>query len=343
MYQIILAILLIYSVFGFGIVNKMKKYFRLFITGFAMGTADLIPGVSGGTVAFLSGIYEELLQSIKIVSGKVLRLALQFKIKDAFNTVPFAFLLPLAVGLFTALFSLANLLSFLLAEYPSFVWAFFFGLVLASTWIVLKRVIKWDISDILAFSVSTIITYFVVGAIPIETPNNLPFVFLSGVIAICAMILPGISGSFILLLLGKYQQILAAVTNRDILTLGVFMIGCVIGLSLFSRVLSWLFKHHHDISVAILAGVMLGSVRKIWPWKEVVMTRINSHGEVVPLVEKNILPSSFDFGVLFIVILSLVGAAIVLYLNKFELTKEQTGDIEDKDFKKGHTKALKNQ
>lgn len=313
------------------------------MTGFAMGTADLIPGVSGGTVAFLSGIYEELLHSIKIVSGKVLKLALQFKFKEAFRAVPFPFLVPLAVGLFAALFSLASLLSFLLSEYPSFVWAFFFGLVLASTWIVLKRVVKWDISDVIGFAISTVVTYFVVGAIPIETPDNLPFIFLSGMIAICAMILPGISGSFILLLLGKYQQILAAVTNRDILTLGVFMAGCVIGLSLFSRVLSWLFKHHHDISVAILAGIMLGSIRKIWPWKEVVMTRINSHGEIVPLVEKNILPSSIDMGVLFIILLGIAGAGIVLYLNKFQLTKEHTSDLESKTFKREHEKTLKNQ
>lgn len=308
-----------------------------------MGTADLIPGVSGGTVAFLSGIYEELLHSIKIVSGQFLKHLFKLKFKEALHSVPFKFLLPLAVGLFTALFSLANLLSYLLAEHPSFVWAFFFGLVLASTWIVLKRVVKWDISDMVAFGVSTIVTYFIVGAIPIETPNNVPFIFLSGMIAICAMILPGISGSFILLLMGKYQQILGAVTNRDVLTLGVFMAGCIIGLSLFSRVLSWLFKHHHDISVAILSGVMLGSVRKIWPWKEVVMTRINSHGEAVPFIERNILPSSIDINVVIIVLLGVLGAGLILYLNKYQLTKEQTKDFDEKKFHTEHKKSLKKQ
>lgn len=308
-----------------------------------MGVADLIPGVSGGTVAFLSGIYEELLHSIKIVSGKVLRFIVQFKIKEAVTAVPFKFLIPLVLGLFSAVLGFANLLSFLLREYSELVWAFFFGLVFASTWAVLKRVVKWDVSDVIAFGVSTVVTYFVVGAIPIETPNNLPFIFLSGVIAICAMILPGISGSFILLLLGKYQQILAAVTNRDMLTLGVFMAGCVIGLSLFSRILSWLFKHHHDISVAILAGIMLGSVRKIWPWKEVVLTRINSHGEVVPIVEKNIFPSNMDMSVVFILLLGIIGAGIVLYLNRFQVTKEHVSDLDSKEFQKSHTESLKNQ
>ena len=198
-----------------------------------MGTADLIPGVSGGTIAFLSGIYEELLQSIKTVSGDFLKLLLSGKIKEAIKVIPFKFLVPLALGLFTAVLSLANLMSYLLKEYPIFVWSFFFGLVLASTWIVLKRVVKWDISDKLAFVISTIAAYILVGAIPVETPNTPFFIFVSGMIAICAMILPGISGSFILLLLGKYQQILGAVTNKDVVTLAIFMVGAVLGLALF--------------------------------------------------------------------------------------------------------------
>ncbi len=323
--------------------SNFKKYLRLYLTGFAMGTADLIPGVSGGTVAFLSGIYEELLYTIKTLSGDFLRLLLKGQIKPAIQLIPFKFLIPLAGGLFTALFALANLLSFLLAAYPSFVWAFFFGLVLSSTWIVLKRVVKWDLTDKISFVIATIVTYFLVGLIPIETPNSLPFIFLSGAIAICAMILPGISGSFILLLLGKYHQILGAVTDRNFSILAVFMAGCVIGLALFSRVLSWLFKHHHDISVAILAGVMLGSIRKIWPWQEVVQTRINSHGEEVPFIVNNVLPSSFDLTFLSIMILMILGAGFVLYLDRYQLTKEQTGDIENKQFKKDYQKSLQNQ
>lgn len=323
--------------------GSATKYLRLYLTGFGMGTADLIPGVSGGTVAFLSGIYEELLYTIKTLSGDFLRLILKGQIYQAFKIVPFRFLIPLGAGLFSAILTLANLLSYLLSNYPIFIWAFFFGLVLASTFIVLKRVVRWDLSDKLSFVIAATITYFIVGMIPIETPNNLPFIFLSGAIAICAMILPGISGSFILLLLGKYQQILSAVTERDFLTIGVFMAGCILGLALFARVLSWLFKNHHDISVAILAGVMLGSIRKIWPWQEVVTTRINSHGEIVPLVVKNFLPGSFDIYLLITVGLAVTGALFVLYLDRFNVTREHIEDIDDKDFAKEYKDSLKNQ
>jgi putative membrane protein len=320
-----------------------KRYLRLFGTGVAMGTADLIPGVSGGTIAFLSGIYEELLYSIKTLSGQFLRLLLKGKVREAIGVVPFRFLIPLGVGILVAVFSLARLLTYLLEHHPIFIWSFFFGLVLASTWVVLKRIRKWNISYIVAFAVSTVITYFVVGLIPVETPDNLPFFFLSGMIAICAMILPGISGSFILLLLGKYQQVLAAVNNRDFLTLGVFAAGCVLGLSLFSRVLSWLFRKHHDLAIAVLAGLMLGSVRKLWPWKETVLTRINSHGVEVPLVEDNIMPPVLDATVLFALMLAIIGAALVLLVDRVQLTHEHTSDIESPEFKKEHQEALQNQ
>lgn len=310
------------------LMNKnLKNYIRLFVTGFSMGSADLIPGVSGGTIAFLSGIYEELIASIKLVTGDVVRLFIRFKFAEGVKIIPFKFLTPLAVGLFGAIFLLANLLSYLLSTYPVFVWSFFFGLVLASTWVVSKRIKKWGIADVTGFIVSAIGAYILVGMVPVETPSELFFFFLAGMIAIVAMILPGISGSFILLLLGKYQQVLGAVTSRDFLTLLVFALGAVFGIALFSRVLSWLFARHHNISVAILAGFMLGSVRKIWPWKEVVETRINSHGELVPLVENNILPASFDISIVFALVLIIIGAGVVLYLGKLDLIKEQNEDL----------------
>lgn len=321
----------------------VERSLRLFITGLTMGIADLIPGVSGGTIAFLSGIYEELLESIRIVSGTTLKLVLQGKIVTAAKSVPFSFLIPLVGGLGISIFSLASVLSWLLHTYPTFVWAFFFGLVLASVFIVLKRVVRWDMSDKIAFIAGTIATYFLVGAVPIETPTNLPFIFFSGAIAICAMILPGISGSFILLLMGKYQYILAAVVERDFLTLAVFTGGCIIGLSLFARFLSWLFAHHHDISVAVLAGVMLGSIRKIWPWKEVVATRLNSHGEVVPLIENNVLPQVLDAPVLLAIILAVAGVAVVYTLDRLKVVKERTEDIANTEFAAQHQKSLASQ
>ena len=309
--------------------NK-KQYLQLFLTGFGMGSADVIPGVSGGTIAFISGIYQELLYSIKVATGEFLKLFFKGQFKKAFAVLPFHFLVPLFTGIMAAVFTLAELLSYLLDTSPVYVWSFFFGLVIASIVIVMKRVGVWKLSYKVSFAVAAILTYFLVSAIPVVTPDTLPVFFLSGMIAISAMILPGISGSFILLLLGKYQQILAAVTERDFLTLAVFMAGCIVGIALFARFLTWLFKHYHDISVAILAGVMLGSVQKLWPWKETIMTRVNSHGEVVPLVEKNIFPEAFDMTIIFALILAVVGAFIIIQLDKMKLTKERTDDIEMK-------------
>lgn len=303
--------------------SPQKSPLRLFLTGFAMGTADLIPGVSGGTVAFLTGIYEELLESIKTVTGKVIKLALDGELGNAILAIPFSFLLPLGIGIFAAILTLAKFLTYLLSEYPVYIWSFFFGLVLASVLVVSKRVKTWDAQDILVFVAATIGAYYLVGSIPVETPVTPIYFFFSGVLAICAMILPGISGSFILLLLGKYTQILEAVTNRQIGTLVLVMAGCVVGLALFSRFLTWLFAHHHDISVAALSGFMLGSARKIWPWKEVVLTRINSHGAVVPLVEKNMLPSGSQSSLFFAVLLMILAFGFVLLLEFKQLAKDK--------------------
>lgn len=300
--------------------TTQKSTLRLYITGFFMGTADLIPGVSGGTVAFISGIYEELLESIKTVSGKTIKLLLQFKIKEAIAVTPLRFLIAIFAGIFTAILSLANLLSYLLANYPSFVWAFFFGLVLASIWIITKKISSWNISKIIAFLATAFFSYFLVGSIPVESPENILMFFLSGMIAICAMILPGISGSFILLIIGKYSQILAAVRTLDLVTLISVALGAVFGLAIFSRFLSWLFKEHHDISVSILSGFMLGSLRKLWPWQEVILTRVNSHGETVALATKNLIPQNFDLNTILVIVMIMAGVAIMVVVDKLDLS-----------------------
>lgn len=322
---------------------NLKSSLRLFATGFIMGSADIVPGVSGGTIAFLMGIYEELIQGIKTVSGKVLQLGLQGKLKEAWQTIPFSFLIPLGLGLLTALLSLSNLVSYLLQAYPQYLWSLFFGLVLASVVVVRKRVVTWNIHDYAAAAVTTIAAYILVGAVPVETPNTWLALFLSGVVAICAMILPGISGSFLLVIMGKYEQVLGAITTRDIPTLVIFGLGAVVGLSIFSRLLSWLFKRHHDIIIAMLTGFMLGSLRKVWPWKEVLTTRINSHGEIVPLVEKNIIPNQLNEGFIFCVALMVIGFVIVILLDKAQITKEHTGDIDDAQFTKERTAAVRSQ
>lgn len=297
------------------------RFVRLFLTGFGMGTADLIPGVSGGTIAFISGIYEELLRSIKTITGKTLSLILRGNIRGAWESVPVGFLFPLAAGLFSAIFSLANLLGYLLEAYPAFVYAFFFGLVIASAFAVARKIPAWNVTYGIVAVVCFVGAYYLVGAIPVETPNTLPMFFLAGMIAICAMILPGISGSFILLILGKYAQVLGAVRELNLIVLAVFAAGCAVGISFFSRILSWLFAKHHDLAVAGLSGVMIGSARKLWPWQEVVSTRINSHGEVVPLLTRNIVPEIGNIATWGALGLMIAGVVIILAMLRFDREK----------------------
>jgi putative membrane protein len=320
--------------------ESAKGVRRLYTTGFLMGMADLVPGVSGGTVAFIAGIYEELLYSIKAVTGRVVSLLVQRRFREAVATVPFHFLAPLLAGIFTAVFLLANLLQYLLQQHATFVWSLFLGMIVASILIVRQRVNVWRSSNVMALIASAIVTYLLVGTVPVETPNTLLALFVSGAIAISAMILPGISGSFLLVIMGKYEQVLAAVVARDLLSLTVFGIGCIVGLALFARLLSWLFTHHHDRMVAVLIGMMIGSLRKIWPWREAVVTRVNRHGEVVPVVERNILPEHFDGAVVGALLLALLGAAIVLYLGRVHALKERSEDIDDPHFKREHKEAL---
>lgn len=320
-----------------------KRTTSLFFTGFAMGSADIVPGVSGGTMAFILGVYEELIYSIKKLSGETLKLFLTFKFKEGMKSVPFGFLVPLGVGILSALVLLAPILSNLLTNQPVYLWSFFFGLVLASIYVVRKRVVTWDGHDYLAFALSAAFAFLIVGMVPTHTPATPIAFFLSGMIAIIAMILPGVSGSFLLILMGKYHQILQLVVDRDVVMLGIIAAGAVIGLALFSRVLSWLFEKHHDIIVAILTGFMLGSLRKIWPWKEALTTRINSHGVEVAVTEKNIFPESLNSEVIFAVLLALAGLFLILYLDKRQVTDEHLSDVEDSGFEKEHSKAVKSQ
>lgn len=322
----------------------MKQFLRLFFTGFSMGSADIVPGVSGGTIAFLLGIYEELIYSIKTITGECLRLLfVERDFMGAVKKVPFSFLIPLGLGIVTAIVTLAHLLENLLLHYPTLVWAFFLGLIIASIYIVRKRVVTWDLHDYVALVVTAIVAYFLVGMVPVETSSHPLMVILSGAIAICAMILPGVSGSFLLLIMGKYEQILGAVSDRDIVTLGLFMLGAAIGISVFSRLLSWLFAKHHDITVAALIGFMIGSLRKIWPWKEVVSTRVDSHGVVVPFIEKNILPNAATTEFWIAIVLVVIGFILILILDKLQATTEQTKDVHDKSFETAFKKSVQSQ
>lgn len=270
--------------------RTLKDYVLLVLKGVGMGAADVVPGVSGGTIAFIVGIYEELIDSIKSVNLSSLKLLFSLKFGRFWKAVNGNFLLAIICGIGISIFSLAKLITYLLVHEPVLVWAFFFGLILASTWFVSREVAKWNAKTLVGFILGALAAYFITVTTPAETPDAMWFVFLCGAIAICAMILPGISGSFILVLLGKYFFIMEAVKSLRVSVLLVFAGGAAIGISLFSRALSFALHRFHDVTIAILSGFMLGSLNKVWPWKETIETYIDRHGVAKPLIEANILP-----------------------------------------------------
>ncbi|MEL6534708.1 MAG: DUF368 domain-containing protein [Bacteroidota bacterium] len=274
--------------------RKAKDYILLFLKGMGMGAADVVPGVSGGTIAFITGIYEELLESIRSVNKDWLLLLRRFKIVDAYQHINGNFLVVLLAGILLSALSVGPLVADWLEVYPIQTWSFFFGLIVISCLSVARQASPWRWKNGLAAVIGAGIAFYVTIATPAQTPEALWFVGLSGAIAICAMILPGISGAFILLLLGKYRFIFDSISNFDTPVILAFMIGVLVGLISFARGLSWLLKHHHNVTVGLLAGFMVGSLNKIWPWKEVVTFRVNSHGEQVPLITRNILPTDFQ-------------------------------------------------
>lgn len=235
--------------------------------GICMGAADVIPGVSGGTIAFIMGIYGELLDSIKSVNGEAFKLLLKGKISAFWKHINGTFLASLFTGILISVFSIAKLMKYLLEFHPVPLWSFFFGLILASAIYILKGLDKWSIRNIISLLVGVAIGAFICLASPGQTPDALWFIFLSGAIAICAMILPGISGSFILLLLGKYAFVMEAVSTLNIPVLVVFAVGACIGIVCFSHFLSWLLKKFYMLTIALLSGFMIGSLLKVWPWK----------------------------------------------------------------------------
>lgn len=266
-----------------------RDYAYLAFSGGMMGAADVVPGVSGGTMAFILGIYEELIHTIKSFNLQFVRLLLQGKILAALNHVNWKFIVALGGGLATAILSLARLISWLLEYHDVPLYAFFFGLVLASI-LAISAHVHWKPSMIATWLVGTIGAYVIVGLVPLDMSHDPLTLFLSGAVAICAMILPGISGSFILLILGQYEFIINAVKDFNILALIPAAAGMAVGLMLFSRVLSWLLKQYHQVTVTLLIGFMVGSLRRIWPFKEVVSTRVDRHGEIVPEAFRNVLP-----------------------------------------------------
>lgn len=270
-----------------------KNTLMLYLKGMGMGGADVVPGVSGGTIAFITGIYEELLDSIKAVDIEALKLLFSFKIRAFWVKINGSFLLPLFLGILTSVFSLASLMHYLLNNHAISLWSFFFGLIVVSSILVLRETKKWSLLNVVSIFIGIAVAYVITEATPTTTPDGYWFIFLAGAIAICAMILPGISGAFILLILGKYAFITASLTNLDILVIAVFGLGCITGLLTFARAVSWLLKKYHDIAICILSGFMIGSLNKVWPWKIVTGFRLNSEGEQVPTITENVLPGEY--------------------------------------------------
>lgn len=293
--------------------RNLKDYAMLMLKGMGMGAADVVPGVSGGTIAFIVGIYEELINSIKSINITSIRLLLTFKLAAFWKAINGNFLLAILSGICISVFSLAKLITYLLTAHPILIWSFFFGLVLSSTYFVSKRITKWKPGTVISFIAGAVIAYYITVATPTETPNDLWFIFLCGAIAICAMILPGISGSFILVLLGKYFYVMEAVKTFNITIILVFGCGAAIGITSFSNVLSFLLRKYHNLTIAILAGFMLGSLNKVWPWKETIETFTDSHGAIRPLVEQNILPNQYIWQA---VLLAIIGFVLVYIIEK---------------------------
>ena len=289
-------------------------YFGITLRGICMGAADVVPGVSGGTMAFILGIYEELIEAIRSFNFRFIKTLLSFQFKQAMDLVSWRFLGALVLGILIAVLSLARVLAWLLENKPVLIWSFFFGLVLASVLIVGRNLERWNLPAIAWTALGTLGAYFLVGTVPVKTPEAPWFIFLSGAVAICAMILPGISGSFILLLLGKYAYVLGAVNERNFLILSIFAAGIVFGITSFVRLLSWLLRKHRDLTMSLLTGLMLGSLRKVWPWKRTVATIVDSHGQIIPVSQVNILPSHWSVEVTTAVILAWVGFMVVLCL-----------------------------
>ena len=296
--------------------RTLRGYLGVALRGVCMGAADVVPGVSGGTMALITGIYEELIVSIRSFDLQALRLAMRFRWRELLAHVRWPFLVSLLFGLLGAIASLARIIAWLLENKPVLLWAFFFGLVLASVYTIGRRVGHWTLGTALGALIAAVGAYVLVGVAPVETPRAPLYVFMSAVVAICAMILPGISGSFVLVLLGKYHHVLQAINERDVSTLAVFGVGAAVGLAAFSRVLGWVFRHHHDLTVAILTGLMLGSLRKIWPWKETLATIVGRHGKIIPIEQANRLPETFTGDVPWALLLALLGLAAVLVLEQ---------------------------
>lgn len=299
-----------------------KDYLLLFGKGVAMGAADVVPGVSGGTIAFITGIYARLLAALTTLHPKTLALLWQKGIPAFWQAIDGWFLLTLFSGVITSILSLAKLINFLLETFPIIVWSFFIGLVIASIVYLVKQIPQWRWQEVAAIALGTAIAVTISLLRPAQLPDTWWMLGLSGFIAICAMILPGISGSFILLMMGMYTVFIQALNSLNLLFLASFGLGCVAGLLVFSHVLTFLLRRYYSMMMAMLTGFLVGSLNVLWPWKEVLATSVDRHGEIVPLVQQNVLPwvyenaTGIDAQLWAAILSTFVGFLIVFFLER---------------------------
>lgn len=317
--------------------RNIKDFVIIAAKGLAMGAADVVPGVSGGTIAFISGIYEELIETINKLDLGFFKIWKKEGFINAWKQYNLSFLVALFAGIAISILSLAKLIKWLLHNEPILLWSFFFGLVLASILYIGKQISSWNIKVIISIAIAAIVSYFITIAEPLASPESNWYLIFCGFIAIIAMILPGVSGAFILLLLGAYQTFIEILNQlRDgllkmdihlmwqaISKILIIAIGAIAGLKLFSKVLNWMFKKHKNITLAILTGFMVGSLNKIWPWKKVLSWRTNSEGLEVPFLEKSILPSQFDGdpAILMAILFVIIGFLLILMLERLATKK----------------------
>jgi len=299
--------------------NKtLKDYAGITLRGIAMGAADVVPGVSGGTIAFITGIYEELLATLSGIRPSLFNVWKDEGLKAAWNKANLNFLIALLLGIGIAVFSLAHLLDWLLINEPVLLWSFFFGLVLASVFFVGRQVSKWTAGAVIALIIGATVAWVITSLPPMTNEATNLFIFICGMVAICAMILPGISGSFILLILGAYEVIIKAVKEFDVTKILIFVAGCVVGILSFSHLLNWMFKKHKNITIALLTGFLLGSLQKLWPWQiKLQLLHVKSDGEEVHLMS-NVLPQDFtgEPQLMMTIVCFVVGFGIIFALER---------------------------
>jgi putative membrane protein len=296
----------------------LSEYLMLSLKGIAMGAADAVPGVSGGTIAFISGIYEELINTISNINISLFKTFKNEGIKAFWEKLNGNFITSLLLGILVSYISFMRLAKYLIEQHPVLIWSFFFGLIVASIFFVGRQIKSWNLPVFISLLLGAIAAYYIT-TIPSMASNEHPlFLFFAGALAICAMILPGISGSFILVIIGAYKTLSDALHDFNFKKIALFTLGAIVGLLSFSHVLKWLFKHCHNITLALLTGFIFGSLNKIWPWKEVLTWRENSSGKLVPLLEQSVSPSNYngDPQLTFAIALTIMGFLTIFILEK---------------------------